>query len=62
MTEREARLVAATQAFIAATRGGVLEQNYLWTDLRDALADYPIQVVVSKTQAGDDPDGRRFAR
>ena len=45
MSEREARLVAAAQAFISVTRGGILEQNALWTDLRDALAAYPLQVV-----------------
>jgi hypothetical protein len=48
MTEREARLVAAAQAFIRVTRGGILEQNAYWTDLRDALTAYPLQIVVDE--------------
>ena len=45
MSEREVRLVAAAQAFIRVTRGGILEQNAYWTDLRDALQAYPLTVV-----------------
>jgi hypothetical protein len=48
MDERETRLLAAAQAFIAVTRGGILEDNYLWTDLRDAVAAYPLTVVVDR--------------
>ncbi len=46
MSEREARLVAAAQAFVNVTRGGILEQLAFWADLRDALAAYPVRVVI----------------
>lgn len=48
MTEREARLVAAAQAFIDVTRQGMLQHLSQWTDLRDALAAYPLRIVTDE--------------
>jgi hypothetical protein len=53
VSEREAKLVAAAQAFIAATRGGILEAFIPWMDLRDALTAYPLHVLKS---SGTHPD------
>jgi len=39
--ERCARVIEAARALVAVTRGGILELNYLWTDLRDALDEVP---------------------
>jgi hypothetical protein len=53
VSDREVRLVAAAQAFVNVTRGGILEQNAYWVELRDALIAYPLQVVTD--QKGGEP-------
>jgi hypothetical protein len=52
MDDREVRLVAAAQAFVAVTRRGILEHNAYWTDLRDAVAAYPLAVVAGPPAQG----------
>lgn len=46
---REVRLVAAARTFIAVTKGGVLEQNAYWAELRDALGAYPLLLPIETT-------------